>query len=77
MNEIKFFAIVALVGLILLGVVYAVTPEAERETEADRLPAAQSPAADSPAAINTDLDRVDLGDIDSEFTDIDRDLNSL
>ena len=77
MKDIKFFAVAAVVGLVLLVAVYAVTPNPRHADDEDDMQTAESSMDDSPQTITNDLDQIDLGDVDGEFNEIDRDLNSL
>jgi hypothetical protein len=73
MNSKKTILIVA--ALIVIAVIVYVVYQRDRGLQVDYSPATQE--SDTSSAITQDLEGVDLGDIDKEFQDIDKELNSL
>ena len=72
-------ALIILVAIVLglLGVVYFSSKPESPTTAPVKTSNNQAAEADSTAAINSELESVDLGDLDAEFKTIDSDLNSL
>ena len=73
MKDLKLFASLAAVAAVIALVVWMIPLKHDSETPKTRT----TSSADSVSAINDDLDQVQVNDIDPEFKDIDRDLNSL
>jgi len=76
MNTKILIALVVIV-LALLGVIYFSAEKAGYQSVNDVGGNDQTPAEDSTAAINSEIENIDLGDVDAEFKQIDQDLNSL
>lgn len=80
MNNHKLLFILVLAVLLLVGVIYYSGNKrsgVDYQTKPQSMNPTPKLADDNTAAISSDIESVDLGDIDQEFAEIDRDLNSL
>lgn len=84
MKNTNIFIALAVITLLLVGVVYYANHQKESSYTAtpppspsSALPPSADASADDTASINTDLEQIDAGNVEGEFTDIDRDINSL
>lgn len=78
MNKDNFFLTLGVAAVVvgILALIYLNTSEGPK-TGRQSPRSSQSSSSDSTAAINADVENLNLGDVDSEFTDIDADINSL
>ncbi len=75
----KILIVLVVIVIALLGVVYFSSEKGDDQNSMEN--SNQSPAngtaIDTTSAINADIENIDLGDVDTEFQEIDQDLNSL
>ncbi|OGE76001.1 MAG: hypothetical protein A3C85_00505 [Candidatus Doudnabacteria bacterium RIFCSPHIGHO2_02_FULL_48_21] len=77
----KLLTILVLTVVLLVGVIYYANnrPDVQYETKTPNTQTGQTAtqADDDTDVINSEIENVDLGDIDREFQAIDSDINSL
>ncbi len=77
MRNYQLLLLLVVIILALFGIVYYATVPKSSSIRSDTMQDSKTTPSDTTSAINDDLQKLDVGEIDSQFQDIDRDLNSL
>lgn len=79
MNKNIFIAIIVIVAAVVIGFVVWFIQSSQAPTVPVPLveDASKSAANDAVSAVNSEIENIDIGDLDKEFQDVDADFQSL